>query len=153
MDQTKIAEREYSAAAGRLFAGDDAPLRNPLFGLGSALIDEFREAELLRKEAEDRWLKDLRQWWRRTGRDLTMPVDGVSTATKPVGKHAMSFSEGSKALPKLAAGSYKLVIEAAREVGGRELVSVPFDWPPKQATTLTATGKEELGAISVTLKP
>ena len=62
MDQTKIAEREYSAAAGRLFAGDDAPLRNPLFGLGSSLIDEFREAELLRKEAEDRWLKDLRQY-------------------------------------------------------------------------------------------
>ena len=100
-----------------------------------------------------KWLKDMRQWWRRTGRELTMPVDGVSTATKPVGKHAMSFTEGSKALPKLAPGSYKLVIEAAREVGGRELVSVPFEWPPKQATSLTATGKEELGAISVTLKP
>ena len=87
------------------------------------------------------------------GQIATMPVDGVSTATKPVGKHAMSFSEGSKALPKLAPGSYKLVIEAAREVGGRELVSVPFEWPPKQATSLTATGKEELGAISLTLKP
>lgn len=62
MDQVKTAEREYSAAAERLFAGDDAPMRNPLFGLGSSLIDEFREAEMLRKEAEDRWLKDLRQY-------------------------------------------------------------------------------------------
>jgi hypothetical protein len=68
----------------------------------------------------------------------------------------MSFAEGSKALPKLAPGSYKLVVEAAREVGGRELVSVPFEWPPKPGTpgtTLTAAGKEELGAISLTLKP
>lgn len=62
MDPIKTAEREYSAAAERLFAGDDAPMRNPLFGLGSSLMDEFREAELLRKEAEDRWLKDLRQY-------------------------------------------------------------------------------------------
>ena len=106
-----------------------------------------------------KWLKDMRQWWRRPGRELTMPVDGVSTATKPVGKHAMSFAEGSKALPKLAPGSYKLVVEAAREVGGRELISVPFEWPPKSGTpgttgtTLTAAGKEELGAISLTLKP
>ena len=106
-----------------------------------------------------KWLKDMRQWWRRTGRELTLPVDGVSTATKPVGKHAMSFAEGSKALPKLAPGSYKLVVEAARVVGGRELISVPFEWPPKSGTpgttgtTLTAAGKEELGAISLTLKP
>lgn len=62
MTQTALAEREYSAAAERLFAGDEAPLRNPLFGLGSSLLDEFREAELLRREAEERWLKDLRQY-------------------------------------------------------------------------------------------
>lgn len=62
MDPITTAEREYSAAASRLFAGDDAPLQNPLFGLGSALLDEFREAELLRREAEERWLRDLRQY-------------------------------------------------------------------------------------------
>lgn len=53
---------EYSAAAARLFAGDDAPMDNPLFGLGVELMGEFRDAELLRKEAEDRWLQDLRQY-------------------------------------------------------------------------------------------
>ena len=25
-----------------------------------------------------KWLKDIRQWWRRSGRTLKMPVDGVS---------------------------------------------------------------------------
>lgn len=24
------------------------------------------------------WLKDLRQWWPRSGRDLTLPIDGVA---------------------------------------------------------------------------
>ena len=28
-----------------------------------------------------KWLKDMRQWWRRSGRELNMPVDGLSSAT------------------------------------------------------------------------
>ncbi len=31
-----------------------------------------------------KWLKDMRQWWRRIGRDLKMPVDGLSSATRPL---------------------------------------------------------------------
>ena len=36
--------------------------KNPLFGLGVELLSEFAEAELLRREAELRWLNDLRQY-------------------------------------------------------------------------------------------
>jgi len=100
-----------------------------------------------------KWLKDMRQWWRRTGRDLQMPIDGVSSATRPPGKHDLAFTEGSKPLEKLPPGEYKLVVEAAREVGGREVVSVPFTWPAAQGQTLSAQGKTELGAISLELKP
>jgi hypothetical protein len=100
-----------------------------------------------------KWLKDMRQWWRRGGRELAVPVDGVTGATKPAGTHQLSFTEGSAALPKLAPGSYKLVVEAAREVGGREVVSIPFQWPPTAAAQGAATGKEELGAIKLELKP
>ena len=53
---------EYSEAAARLFAGDAAPMNNPLFGLGVELMSEFATAEQLRKESEDRWLMDLRQY-------------------------------------------------------------------------------------------
>ena len=106
------------------------------------------------KDAEGaKWLKDMRQWWRRTGRELSVPIDGVTQPTKPAGKHALSFSEGSNPLPKLEPGQYKLQIEAAREVGGRELVSIPFEWPAKQATSLSAQGKTELGEIKLELKP
>ncbi|MGH8492971.1 MAG: DUF2271 domain-containing protein [Moraxellaceae bacterium] len=100
-----------------------------------------------------KWLKDMRQWWRRGGNDLAMPVDGISGATRAPGEETLSFSNGKAPLGKLPAGNYKLQIEAAREVGGRELVSIPFSWPPKKAETLSAKGTSELGAVSVQLKP
>ncbi len=103
--------------------------------------------------AGTKWLKDMRQWWRRTGRDLEMPVDGVSSATRPVGKHQLNFTEGTNPLPKLPAGQYKLVVEASREVGGRELITIPFTWPPQKAEQLQAQGTSELGAIVLDLKP
>lgn len=110
--------------------------------------------EVKKRDAEGaKWLKDMRQWWRRSGRELSVPIDGVTQPTKPAGKHALSFSEGSNPLPKLEPGQYKLQIEAAREVGGRELLSIPFEWPAKQATSLTAQGKTELGEIKLELKP
>ena len=99
-----------------------------------------------------KWLKDMRQWWRRTGRELQMPVDGVSSATRPAGKHQLNFTEGSVALPKLAPGAYKLYVEAAREVGGREIVSIPFQWPP-QGDLPVATGNSELGEVKLELRP
>ena len=44
------------------------------------------------------WLKDMRQWWRRSGRNQQFPVDGVSGATKPAGKHALAFNGAAKPL-------------------------------------------------------
>lgn len=100
-----------------------------------------------------KWLKDMRQWWRRSGRDMKVPVDGVTSATRPVGKHTLAFSEGSAPLGTLSAGSYQLMVEAAREGGGRELLSIPFQWPPTSAQQLVAQGQNELGQISIELKP
>ncbi len=99
-----------------------------------------------------KWLKDVRQWWRKSGRDLQMPVDGVSGATRAPGEYQMTFGAKS-GLDKLPAGEYVLVAEASREAGGREVVRVPFAWPPKAAKTTQAKGEHELGAVSVELKP
>ena len=110
--------------------------------------------DVKKRDAEGaKWLKDMRQWWRRTGRELSVPIDGVTQPTKPVGKHALSFTEGSPALPQLPPGQYKLQVEAAREVGRRELISIPFEWPPKPGAALAAQGKHELGAVTLELKP
>ena len=106
-----------------------------------------------KKEDGTQWLKDLRQWWRRGGRDLTMPVDGVTGATRPVGEHQVTFKGASKQLSALKPGKYSLVVEAVREVGGRELLKIPFEWPIGQKQQATAQGKAELGTITLDLIP
>ena len=95
-------------------------------------------------EGED-WLKDMRTWWRRGGRALSLPMDGVSSATKAPGRHAVTVPAAR--LRDLAAGDYVMVVEAAREQGGREAVRVPFRWGA--ANTARASGTTELGAVSV----
>jgi hypothetical protein len=100
-----------------------------------------------------KWLPELRQWWRRGGRELQMPVDGVSGATRPSGDQKLSFHEGKAPLGQLAPGKYELVVEAAREVGGREVVRVPFTWPVAAPQQLAAQGSSELGAVKLDLAP
>lgn len=107
----------------------------------------------LKNNEGTKWLKDMRQWWRRSGRQLDMPVDGLSGATRPVGTHDLRFSGDSAPLAQLQPGQYNLVIEAAREVGGRELLRVPVQWPPKAAQQVKVQGEHELGAVTVQLKP
>lgn len=101
--------------------------------------------------AGTKWLKDMRSWWRKSGRELEMPVDGVSAATRAPGEHA--FGLNAKALAALPAGSYQMVVEAARENGGREVLRLPFDWPVKAAKAVRAQGEGELGAVTLELKP
>ena len=98
-----------------------------------------------------KWLKDMRTWWRKSGRDLQMPVDGVSGATRAPGEHALQFA-GAR-LASLPPGDYALVVEAAREDGGREVQRLAFQWPAKSAQTVKAAGDHELGALSLEVKP
>lgn len=100
-----------------------------------------------------KWLPDLRQWWRKSGRTLKVPVDGVTGPTRPVGTHALKFTDQQPALATLAPGDYTLVVEAAREVGGRELVKIPFTWPAKAPQSGKAEGSTELGAVALAIKP
>ncbi len=106
-----------------------------------------------RENAGAKWLKDMRTWWRKSGRELSLPVEGVSAATRAPGEHQISFSSSTGALSKLAPGSYQLVVEAAREAGGRELLRVPFTWPATSAQSGQARGESELGKVAVNLQP
>lgn len=100
-----------------------------------------------------KWLKDLRQWWRRIGRETDLPLDGVSGATRPVGDHTLRFDTTASPLTGLQPGSYEIVVEAAREVGDREVVRLPLAWPPAGPAHAETRGKLELGTVSVSLKP
>src|SRR5688572_30055026 len=100
-----------------------------------------------------KWLPDLRQWWRRGGRDLKVPADGLTGATRPVGQHTLKFDAAKAPLSGLKPGQYALVVEAVREVGGREALRLPFEWPIKAAKREAAKGSKELGAVALTLNP
>lgn len=107
----------------------------------------------LRDNEGTKWLKDLRQWWRKSGRELNMPVDGLSSATRAPGEQQIGFGDKQGALARLAPGSYQVVIEAVREVGGRELLRLPLTWPATAAQTAQAQGEHELGKVALTVKP
>ncbi|WP_176501446.1 DUF2271 domain-containing protein [Sphingomonas sp. HMP9] len=97
----------------------------------------------LKKRGNDpgtKWLADLRAWWRKGGRSMTMPADGISGATRTPGQYTIPLPADLKP------GQYVLNVEAARETGGRELVSVPL------AAGARTSGKTELGAISLSAR-
>ncbi|MCP8898495.1 DUF2271 domain-containing protein [Gilvimarinus xylanilyticus] len=98
----------------------------------------------------EKWLKDMRLWWRRSGRSLEVPIDGVTGATRKPGEYEVSLTHVAQ---QLTPGDYVLYVEAAREVGGRELLSVDFSWPSDETQTLSAQGDSELGAITLTITP
>lgn len=106
----------------------------------------------LKNREGEKWLKDLRTWWRKAGREAAMPIDGVSGATRPPGAHTMKFDGARHGLDKLPAGDYTLVVEASRESGGREVVKLPFNWAGKGKVAASAAGKDELGAVSLQIQ-
>jgi hypothetical protein len=105
-------------------------------------------------EGGTKWLNELRTWWRKNGREqASFPIDGVTGPTKPAGIQQVKFSGDKAPLASLAPGKYRLVVEAAREGGGRELVRVPFEWPAKSAQSLTGKGTSELGTVALNVSP
>ncbi len=100
----------------------------------------------------------MRQWWRKSGRELSMPVDGLSSATRAPGEHQVAVALDKAPVKDLSAGEYHLVIEAAREVGGREILRIPFQWPAKAGNNLSGDnlkikGEHELGQVALEIKP
>ena len=143
-------EREDSSVAANLAAWYQQERAKPRPQAGAKKPEGGGEGG---GESGTKWLPDLRQWWRRSGRSLALPVDGVTGATRPVGAHTLTFDDATAPLQGLAPGSYRLVVEAAREVGGRELLKLPFAWPPTESLQSSVQGKSELGRIALDLVP
>ncbi|MEH3157924.1 MAG: DUF2271 domain-containing protein [Sphingomonas taxi] len=112
----------------------------PAGGGTARTVALWYETKKTGKEAGTKYLADLRAWWRKGGRSMTVPADGISGATRAPGQYTIKLPEDVKP------GQYVLNVEAARETGGRELVTVPLTVPNPAART---AGKTELGAIAV----
>ena len=116
---------------------------DPAGGGASRSLFVWYDIKKAGNEPGTKWLSELRAWWRKGGRSLAMPADGISGATRAPGTYTIPLPADLKP------GAYVLNVEAARETGGRELVSVPIAVPAKAAG---GTGKAELGAVTLSAK-
>lgn len=99
-----------------------------------------------RGEPGTKWLSELRGWWRASGRNIGTPAAGITGATRAPGHHTIPLPTDLKP------GAYTLKVEAARETGGRELVSLPFTLGPSAPRVAgKAVGTGELGVVALTL--
>lgn len=114
----------------------------PAGGSASRTISVWYDIKATGNEPGTKWLSDLRAWWRKGGKSVKMPADGISGATRAPGTYAIALPAGLK-------GDYIVHVEAARETGGRETVSLPIQLP---AASARGSGKTELGAVSVTAR-
>ena len=101
---------------------------------------------------QTKWLKDIRQWWRKTGRSQKSPYDGVTGATRRPDMHTLRF-KNDEINQKLKPGNYVFYIEAAREVGGREVLKMPFSWPLNKPFKVSVQGQSELGKVTLSINP
>lgn len=129
--QLKVAEYHRPYVAGWL---------EPAAGGPAQTVFVWYDIKKRGAEPGTKWLADLRSWWRKGGRSLRLPADGVSGATRAPGTYQIPLPKG------LAPGAYVLNVEAARETGGRELVRVPITVPGRGGT---AKGSTELGTVTV----
>lgn len=115
----------------------------PAGGGAARTLAVWYDLKKMGNEPGTKWLADLRTWWRKGGRSVHLPADGTSGATRAPGQYTLPLPADVKP------GAYTLNVEAARETGGRELVSVPLNVPGGQGR---ASGSGELGAVTVSAR-
>lgn len=102
------------------------------------------------KEQTD-WFKDLRQWWRKIGRNKNPNYDAVSGATRKPGIYNTSWDGVLDSNKNIPAGHYVLHIEAVREQGSREYLRQKITWGNNTPQHYTLQGKTELGSIKIAI--
>lgn len=127
----KITEGQYHRPYVAVWVEDSAekPVR---------LIEIWRE--------KPDWIKDLRRFWRKTGRADQPLVDARTGATKGPGQYKLSWDGKDNSGNAVPAGEYQLVVEAAREHGGRNMVKQKFSWDGK-AINLSIPAGSEIGEV------
>ena len=99
-----------------------------------------------------RWLNELKGWYRDDQvRNLSEGTDisaTVSSATRAPGSYTLKWDGKDNSGKLVKAGTYTVVVEAAREHGGHSLLKqeITFDGT---ATTKTLPASDELGAVQL----
>ena len=94
-----------------------------------------------------KWLKDLRQWWRKIGRTQAHKFDGVTGATRRPGTYQIESPLTPEQLAMAKRGELILHIEASREEGGRSYQRIKLN-----VGRIKQPAADELGNIQAELK-
>lgn len=121
----------------------------PYLALWIARADGSPVRQLLVLGERSRYLQDLPQWWRRYGRDDLPAIQGIVRPTRLPGRYSVAWDGRSDLGLAMPPGQYRLQVEAAREGGGHEFLSVPVDTAQGRALQIQAQGTSEIGALQV----
>jgi len=95
----------------------------------------------------ERWMSKNSFWWRREGRKSPELLDIFARPTRRAGEYQITWQGRDDFGQTLAPGIYHLSMEAARENGDHERISIPFKLG--QAGLLTASGQQEINRLEL----
>lgn len=125
-----------------------AEYRRPYVALWVTNSEQQLVRQLVVQGDNLRWLKEIPLWWRKYGRNNEQSVDGLARATTAPGSHMVVWDGRDDKGRKVPKGNYTLHIEAAREHGQHEVVTLGFALSG-QSFTARVAGEKELGVIKV----
>lgn len=121
----------------------------PYLALWIAREDGSPVRQLLVLGERSRYLQDLPQWWRRYGRDDLPAIQGIARPTRMPGRYSVAWDGRDDLGQALTPGVYRLQVEAARQGGGHEFLSVPVDTGQRTGVPVRAQGRSEIGTLQV----
>lgn len=95
----------------------------------------------------ERWMEENRTWWRKQGRKAPQLLDGFARPTRRPGQYDIVWNGRDDFGNLLPQGKYKLFAEAAREHGGHEKLSIPFQLTDTPQD-FSKQGHSEIGALT-----
>ncbi|WMJ69437.1 DUF2271 domain-containing protein [Stenotrophomonas sp. 24(2023)] len=121
----------------------------PYLAMWIAGADGAPLRQLLVLGDRSRYLHELPQWWRRYGKDDLPAIQGMARPTRLPGQYTVAWDGRDDRGRALPAGHYLLQMEAARQGGGHEYLSVPVVLHPDRTVDQQQQGQTEIGQVRV----
>lgn len=148
-DEKEAEENEHAISVDiTLPLFDIADYRGPYVSVWISDERNHLVKSLALRGTSERWLGELRTWWRRVGRKNEGLVDGFAGATKKNMPLHIEW-DGLDDFGKSAnSSSLILHVEVAREHGGRSYEKIPFTFD-SLTTPITVKGVDEIASITL----